>query len=289
MRDRHASRAAENGRAERNRQAEGTRRADEGPRIKGGRHPRPAPRADAAPHADATPDVAAAYTARADEYAGLLGSVEAMAPEDRALIARFADDVAGPVCDVGCGPGHWAGFIAERGHRVLGYDPSPRFVEIARRAHPQAEFLLGDVAALAEAPGRYGGVLAWYSLIHLRPPHLPAALETLADALAPGGRLLLGFFDGDDVEPFPHAVTTAYRWPRERLARLVEAAGLEVLEVGHRVPKGARPHASVLAAAPGRAADPDEAVATGGAVDPGERGEPRTRGGHGWRGRRRRS
>ncbi|KDN87347.1 putative methyltransferase [Kitasatospora cheerisanensis KCTC 2395] len=50
--------------------------------------------------------------------------------------------------------------------------------------------------------------------------------------LAPGGRLLLGFFaadpglgDTDRPVPFDHKVTTAHRWPVDTLTALLRTAG----------------------------------------------------------------
>lgn len=73
-----------------------------------------------------------------------------------------------------------------------------------------------------------GGVLAWYSLIHTDPAHVPGVLTEFARVLTPGGSLALGFFEGSEVAPFDHAVTTASFWPLDVLARLVEAAGFTV-------------------------------------------------------------
>lgn len=136
-----------------------------------------------------------AYAARASEYAEVLGSMDATAAADRVTVSEWAQALTGPVADVGCGPGHWTEFLRRHGCRVSGFDPVPEFVSIARRAFPAAEFRLGDIQDLAGAPSRYGGILAWYCLIHLEPDVVPSALVSLHSALRPGGSLLLGFFD----------------------------------------------------------------------------------------------
>jgi SAM-dependent methyltransferase len=73
--------------------------------------------------------VAADYAARfADELAGR--------PLDRALLAAFAECVpAGPVADVGCGPGHVTAHLASLGLEVCGIDLSPGMVEEGRVRH----------------------------------------------------------------------------------------------------------------------------------------------------------
>lgn len=139
--------------------------------------------------------VSEAYAARASEYAEVLGSMDATAAADRVTVSEWARGLTGPVADAGCGPGHWTEFLRRHGCSVSGFDPVPEFVSIARRAFPAAEFRLGDIQDLVEAPSRYGGILAWYCLIHLKPDVVPSALVALHSALRPGGSLLLGFFD----------------------------------------------------------------------------------------------
>ncbi len=62
-------------------------------------------------------------------------------PMDRALLDRFAAEVQGlgTICDMGCGPGHVAQYLHERGVHVLGIDVSPRMVEQARQLNPGIE------------------------------------------------------------------------------------------------------------------------------------------------------
>lgn len=37
-------------------------------------------------------------------------------------------------------------------------------------------------------------------------------------ALVSGGKLVVGFFDGDEIEAFEHKVVTTYRWPADELS-----------------------------------------------------------------------
>ncbi|WP_345077940.1 class I SAM-dependent methyltransferase [Brachybacterium paraconglomeratum] len=194
-----------------------------------------------------------AYGVRAQEYAELLGTIEAMAPEDRHRIETWAGAVDGPILDAGCGPGHWTAHLAAFGYEVQGIDPVPKFIEIARRRHPGIEYDLGSFANLADGSVRSGGagvwsgILAWYSLIHLVPREVPGALAQLHGALRPGGSLLLGFFDGPRQESFAHAVAPAQLWPAEEMAQLLEEAGFDVVDLERHADPGARPHAAIIA------------------------------------------
>jgi trans-aconitate methyltransferase len=105
-------------------------------------------------------DIERSYDAVADEYARRIADELAHKPFDRELLDRFAERVGTRrrVCDVGCGPGHVARYLHERGVDVFGLDLWPRMVEIARRLNPDIDFVVGDMQALASVtragPGR---------------------------------------------------------------------------------------------------------------------------------------
>ncbi|MFL0361220.1 class I SAM-dependent methyltransferase [Curtobacterium flaccumfaciens] len=195
-----------------------------------------------------TERVTAAYSARADEYAALLGSMDAVHPDDRALVDAWAAGQSGPLIDAGCGPGHWTAHLARQGHRVSGIDGTPEFVEHARRTHgASVDFRVGSLDALPLADGSVDGVLAWYSVMHHEPSRIGGPLAEFRRVLTPGGGLLLGFFEGDAVEAFDHAVVTAYRWPVASLVALLDEAGFDVVDVHTRTDPGHRPHGTISA------------------------------------------
>ncbi|WP_073485008.1 class I SAM-dependent DNA methyltransferase [Streptoalloteichus hindustanus] len=181
-------------------------------------------------------DTAAAYDAVASLYAELFSDVLADLPMERALLAAFAELVqahgAGPVADIGCGPGHVTAHMQALGPTTFGIDLSSAMIALARQAHPELRFDEGTMTALEIADGVLGGVLALYSVIHLHPRQLPAVFAEFWRVLAPGGHLLLGFFAGDDPQPreFDHKVALAYRWSPDSLADLLRQAGF--VEVG---------------------------------------------------------
>ncbi|RBY89138.1 SAM-dependent methyltransferase [Blastococcus sp. TBT05-19] len=186
----------------------------------------------------------AAYDAVAEDYAALLRDELATKPLDRALLAAFAELVAdAPVLDAGCGPGRVAGHLASLGLHVTGIDLSPGMVAVARRDHPAIRFDVGSLTALGFPDASFGGVLAWYSLIHLPPDQLRLALEELARVLRPGGCLLTAFQVGDGKvrldKPYGHDVDLhAYRLDPDQLAQLSADAGLAVVARTLREPEG---------------------------------------------------
>ncbi|WP_232527845.1 class I SAM-dependent methyltransferase [Microbacterium suaedae] len=191
-----------------------------------------------------------AYSERSAEYIELLGSVDQMSPIDRARIARWADGVQGRVLDAGCGPGHWTAFLNERTVAAEGIDIVPRFIDRARDAFPEVSYRVASMQDVGARDASYGGVLAWYSLIHAEPDHVASALREFARILRPGGSVLIGFFDGDELDIFSHAVTPAYRWPRGLMCELLESLGYDIVAEDARTDPGQRPHAAIEARIP---------------------------------------
>jgi SAM-dependent methyltransferase len=184
------------------------------------------------------PDVLAtraAYDTVAADYADLLATGLDAKPLDRAMLAAFAElvlaDGGAPVADLGCGPGRVAAHLHTLGVDAFGIDLSPAMVAEARRRHPGLRFEEGSLAALDLADGAVGGIVAWYSIIHTPPAHLPAVLAEFHRVLAPGGHVLLAFQAGDErvhlEEAYGHAVSLdAYRLLPDSLVVLLRTAGL---------------------------------------------------------------
>ncbi|WP_327226323.1 methyltransferase domain-containing protein [Streptomyces platensis] len=177
------------------------------------------------------------YDAIATDYDAHFGEHLAARPMDRAVLAGFAELVraadAGPVADLGCGPGRVTAHLAGLGLPVFGVDLSPQMVALARRTHPQVRFEVGAMSGLELPDGALGGIVAWYSIIHTPQERLPELFAAFHRLLAPGGMLLLAFQVGDEplhvAQPFGHPVALDFRRRRpDRIAGLLTAAGLEV-------------------------------------------------------------
>lgn len=174
------------------------------------------------------------YDAVAATYARLFGDELAGKPLDRALLTAFAETVSGPVADLGCGPGHVTAYLYGLGCQAFGIDLSPEMVGVARRAYPAVSFSLGDMTQLDITSGSVGGIVAFYSIIHLPPDLLPVALAEFARVLAPDGQVLLAFQTGagevaHQTDWHGHGVALDHylRTPADIAAHLA-AAGLHV-------------------------------------------------------------
>ena len=148
-----------------------------------------------------TTELQAGYDQVAEAYAQKFFHELEHKPFDRALLDRFAERVRaiGPVCDVGCGPGQIARYLHDRGVDACGIDLSPAMVELARQLSPEIQFTQGDMLALPAADGAWGGITAFYSIIHIPCDRVMDALQEFRRVLRPDGLLLLAFHIGDEV------------------------------------------------------------------------------------------
>ena len=188
-------------------------------------------------------DYQASYDAVADEYVRRISDELRHKPLDRALLDRFADATRdrGSVCDLGCGPGHVARYLTERGVDVVGYDLSPRMVEAARVLNPEIKFHQADMTALDHADESWAGLLAFYSLIHIPRAEIAQTLHEFRRVLQPGGLVLIAFHIGDETlhldDWWDQKVSVDFFFFQpEEMARTLQGAGFEVEEIVQREP-----------------------------------------------------
>ena len=199
------------------------------------------------------------YDTVAASYAELIKLDLDRAPYDRAMLHEFVALVreSGPVGDLGCGPGHLTAYLDAAGVSAFGVDLSPGMVEIARKQYPALRFEPGSMTGLELADGGLGGVVSWYSIVHMALDQLPTVFAEFFRVIAPGGHLLLAFKAGERKSPLNHAYghdvsLTVYWQSPERVAELLEQAGFAIQARLVRAPgemdKG--PQAFVLARKP---------------------------------------
>jgi len=197
------------------------------------------------------------YDTVAEEYTTRLHAELEGKPLDRALLTALLEQTepGAPVGDLGCGPGHVAAWLAEKGARTVGVDLSAGMVEAGRGRFPQVEFRQGDLLELPAEDAEFGSLVALYTVIHLEPAELPRAFEEMARVLRPGSPLLVSFHIGEEVrhldEWWGHSVDVDFRFlDPAHVAVLLEAAGLTVemkLERTHYAHEAETRRAYVLA------------------------------------------
>lgn len=98
------------------------------------------------------------------------------------------------VLDVGCGTGVLTRLAAQQvgsNGEVIGIDPSPAMLQVARRNVSRASFKVAAIEALPFAAASFDLVLSSFMLHHLPPAVKRAGLAEVYRVLKPGGRLLV--------------------------------------------------------------------------------------------------
>ena len=183
------------------------------------------------------------YDPVAEEYARRYNDELEHKPFDRERLDFFGTLVrpGGLVADLGCGPGHLARYLADRGHSVQGYDLSEGMLREARRLHPAIRFEQLDFTNLHIPDGTWAGIVAGYALIHLDPETLSSCLLRLVRALEPRGPILASFHLGNRHERIETIWETPvclnfHFYESAQLQQLFRAAGFNVLDVRERDP-----------------------------------------------------
>ncbi len=141
------------------------------------------------------------YDAVAAEYTSKFQDEMDHKPFDRGCLDRLILEVGGlgPICDLGCGPGQIARYLHSRGADALGVDLSPQMVAEAARCNPGIPFHQSDMLDLPDADESWGGIAAFYCIIHIPREKVIDALREMKRVLKPGGVLLVTFHVGDEI------------------------------------------------------------------------------------------
>ncbi|RXZ32790.1 class I SAM-dependent methyltransferase [Oxalobacteraceae bacterium CAVE-383] len=144
--------------------------------------------------------------------AALLRALGAEVESKAGSKAGAAQPAAGPVLtilDFGCGPGRDLATFTRLGHRAIGLDGTPEFVEMARR-DSACEVWLQDFLKLDLPAAFFDGIYANASLFHVPGAALPRVLGELHAALKPGGALFCSNPRGDNEEGWNRGRYGAY-------------------------------------------------------------------------------
>ena len=190
----------------------------------------PPPSAEAAPSAPPAPPVLRMDYERFEDR---FRPETAVTAHQRRYAEILAD--AGRVVDVGCGRGELVAMLRERGVDAYGYELEPDFVTLAaERGLPVAQ---GDgIAHVAGLPaGSVGGVVASHVVEHLEPAEVLRLVEGAAEALRPGGILIMETPNPESLVAgsvnFHRDLTHRRPIHPDTLAFLCETAGFVDIEV----------------------------------------------------------
>ena len=184
------------------------------------------------------------YDRVAEDYAAQFQDELAKKPFDRKMLDWLAEKVGGRgiICDMGCGPGQIARYLHDQGVKVCGVDVSPGMVKRAQSLHADIPFQQGDMLSLKNvADNSFGGVAAFYSIIHIPRSEVVKALRELKRVLVAKGILLLTFHIGQEIvhrdEWWGKEVSIDFIfYETEEMKSYLSAAGFELQEVIERDP-----------------------------------------------------
>lgn len=197
------------------------------------------------------------YEAFADEFLDHARTGLYNAHYDRPACLSLLGDVRGKrVLDAACGPGLYAEELVRRGASVVGFDQSPRMVELAAERVPEATFFVQDVADEFVALGDQRFDLVLFALALEYVDDRVGALARLGARLAPHGALVLSrqhptsdwlrlggsYFETRVVEETWSKGWRVRYWlaPLERTCEEVHAAGLLIERLIEPRPVGGR-------------------------------------------------
>lgn len=140
---------------------------------------------------------AEAFSATAERYQKSIAP--ALAPIGREVVRRAQLKPGEWVLDIGTGTGTAAAFAVGNGRTVVGTDAAPGMLEIARRAHPEIEFIEADFAELPFADESFDVIIGVHSIQFAADP--VRVLGELRRITRPLGRLSLSAPGPIDLTP----------------------------------------------------------------------------------------
>ncbi len=155
------------------------------------------------------------YDRVAENYAKQFRDEMDKKPFDRKMLDWLAEKVGdlGVICDMGCGPGQIARYLHSQGVKACGIDLSPAMVRQAQGLNPDIPFERGDMLTLVDvADNSYGGIAAFYSIVHIPHRKMVQALQELKRVLRPKGVLLLTFHIGREIKHLDEFLDKEVRW-----------------------------------------------------------------------------
>lgn len=131
------------------------------------------------------------------------------------------------ILDFGCGPGRDLATFSGLGHRAVGLDGTPEFVDMARR-DSGCEVWLQDFLQLNLPAALFDGIYANASLFHVPGAALPRVLGELYAALKPGGALFCSNPRGQNEEGWNRGRYGAYHDLAAWRQRMTQAGFTEI-------------------------------------------------------------
>lgn len=137
------------------------------------------------------------------------------------------------VLDAGCGPGQAAKRFSKKGHEVVGIDFSKKMIAFAKKAVPNARFLVRDVATFSSKKV-FDGIWAAFILVHIPCKKHVKVLKQFNKMLSENGILFLGLLEGKGEKIIPEPYNRNYNQyfvysPKKEAKENLKKAGFNLL------------------------------------------------------------
>lgn len=137
-----------------------------------------------------------------DSVAGLDPQYEAVFAKYDIILNEVAEHSAGTVLEFGVGTGNLSKKLLEKGHEVIGIEPSQAMRELATKKIPELQVSDGDFIDFPKIAGSVETVVSSYAFHHLTYAEKNQAIEQFASMLPKHGKIVFAdtMFENDEVK-----------------------------------------------------------------------------------------
>jgi SAM-dependent methyltransferase len=149
----------------------------------------------------------------------------------RSVLDKYATSLSGKrILNIGSGPGRDALLLKERGLEVICLDASYKMVEITKKLG--FESLVCDFRKIPKNIGKFDGVWAYTSLLHVTRSEMLKVLDRIYELLFTDGVFLMGMIEGIyqglvDRDSMPGVKRYFIFYKEKELVKIVESAGFK--------------------------------------------------------------
>ncbi|MCP3874730.1 MAG: class I SAM-dependent methyltransferase [Desulfobacteraceae bacterium] len=187
--------------------------------------------------------VAEVYDKVAKEYARNFFGEHEKKPQDREILHRFSQEVAGkkPIWDFGCGPGETTQYLSNLGIEISGLDISEKLIEQANLIHPGIPFRKGNLLDLEYGNESIAAIVSFYAIVHFSQEQVEQAFCEIFRVLQPGGLFLFTYHIGDGkihLDEFLDKVVDIdfMFFNTDYISNCIKYTGFEIIEIIERDP-----------------------------------------------------
>lgn len=120
--------------------------------------------------------------------------------EDHLPAKTAGDEPRRQILDVGCGPGHYAGYLSQKGHDAEGLDLDSEMIGLAKQQYSEQRFRVADMRAMDLPARRYDLIFCLgNTAAHLTRAEFASFARDLYKGLKPGGVWIVQVINWDQL------------------------------------------------------------------------------------------